>query len=128
MGPVAPPAVPQRSYVALVTPEGGGGPALVVEVDFYGEGRSSGTVRIQSMQVEAPAGRSLELWRVPAGGDPQSLGVIDPRDPFEALRVSVTAGDTLAVSVEPPGGSPSGAPTGPVILSGPLVRSEEHTS
>src|SRR3546814_6632779 len=65
MRPVAPPAVPQRSYVALVTPEGGGGPALVVEVDFYGEARSSGTVRIQSLQVEAPAGRSLELWRVP---------------------------------------------------------------
>src|SRR3546814_16742990 len=95
--PVAPPAVPQRSYVALVTPEGGGGPALVVEVDFYGEDRSSGTVRIQSLQVEAPAGRSLELWRVPAGGDPQSLGVIDPRDPFEALRVSVTAGDGKGV-------------------------------
>jgi anti-sigma-K factor RskA len=41
---------------------------------------------------------------------------------FARTNVAVEPGDTLAVSVEPPGGSPSGAPTGPVILSGPLVE------
>ncbi len=30
---------------------------------------------------------------------------------------------TLAVSVEPTGGSPTGLPTGPVILTAPLIRS-----
>ncbi len=30
---------------------------------------------------------------------------------------------TLAVSVEPAGGSPTGLPTGPVILTAPLIRS-----
>ncbi|WP_193370304.1 anti-sigma factor [Pelagibius marinus] len=122
LGQVVPPAVPQQSYVALVTPEGEGGPALLVEVDFYGDDRQEGRITIQSVQVEAPAGRSLELWRVPAGGSPQSMGVIAPRDPFTPLETAVEAGDTLAVSVEPPGGSPSGAPTGPVILSGPLIE------
>jgi anti-sigma-K factor RskA len=29
---------------------------------------------------------------------------------------------TYAVSVEPPGGSPSGAPTGPVVFSGKLIE------
>ncbi|HLX30501.1 MAG TPA: anti-sigma factor, partial [Casimicrobiaceae bacterium] len=29
---------------------------------------------------------------------------------------------TLAVSLEPPGGSPSGKPTGPVLYSGPIER------
>jgi anti-sigma-K factor RskA len=29
---------------------------------------------------------------------------------------------SMAISVEPAGGSPTGAPTGPVILSGPCVK------
>ena len=29
-------------------------------------------------------------------------------------------GATIAISVEPPGGSPTGAPTGPVVASGSL--------
>jgi anti-sigma-K factor RskA len=34
----------------------------------------------------------------------------------------VAAQATLAVSVEPPGGSPTGLPTGPVIASGKLTK------
>ena len=34
------------------------------------------------------------------------------------------AGGLLAVSVEPPGGSPSGAPTGPIVYTGELVPME----
>jgi len=28
----------------------------------------------------------------------------------------------LAITLEPPGGSPTGAPTGPVIMSGDVLR------
>jgi anti-sigma-K factor RskA len=122
IGPVVPPMAPRQSYVALVTPEGGGGPALVVEVDFPDTESRVGIVTVRSLEVAAPEGRDLELWRVPAGGAPQSLGLLEDYRLFAKANVAVEPGDTLAVSVEPPGGSPTGAPTGPVILSGPLVE------
>ena len=64
---------------------------------------------------------------IPKDGTPHSMGVMPPDKPMHAvLPVDVAAnfveGMTLAVSVEPAGGSPSGLPTGPVIASGALVR------
>jgi anti-sigma-K factor RskA len=38
------------------------------------------------------------------------------------LRVLFAAGAALAVSLEPPGGSPTGAPTGPIVGLGQLGR------
>lgn len=74
----------------------------------------------------ALAGRVAELWVIPADGRPRSLGVIDPaaaraRATAEAMRVFLSAGATLAVSLEPQGGSPTGQPTGPVVLTGRIV-------
>jgi anti-sigma-K factor RskA len=40
-----------------------------------------------------------------------------PRD----LAGRITADSALAASMEPPGGSPTGQPTGPVIASGQLT-------
>lgn len=122
IGPFAPPVAQQQNYVALVTPEGGSGPALIVDVTFPDPGSRAGIVTIRSLQVAAPQGRTLELWRVPAGGTPESLGLLQDYRRFSKGDVVVEPGDTLAVSVEPPGGSPTGAPTGDVILSGPLVE------
>jgi anti-sigma-K factor RskA len=48
-------------------------------------------------------------------GRPVRLEV--PRD----LVARITADTALAVSMEPPGGSPTGQPTGPVIASGKLT-------
>jgi anti-sigma-K factor RskA len=75
----------------------------------------------------APAGRSFELWMLPDGGNPVSLGLLPE---MGAGQLSLSAAQlgvlmrtmTLAVSVEPLGGSPTGAPTGPVILQAPLIR------
>jgi anti-sigma-K factor RskA len=72
--------------------------------------------------------RVLELWAVPPQGTPRSLGLISnngvtviARDklPERVLESSKTS--ALAVSVEPPGGSPTGAPTGPVVFAGKLT-------
>jgi anti-sigma-K factor RskA len=117
LGLLPPPAEPARNYVALVTPEGGGGPAMIVEVDT-----ASGIATVRALRVETPENRALELWRVADGAAPQSLGLIDPATPVLQLAVAAEPGDTLAISVEPLGGSPTGAPTGPVILSGPLIQ------
>ena len=72
-------------------------------------------------------GQVPELWVVPPDGRPRSLGVIAPD-----VSLSVRAGDavkdllatdaSLAISVEPAGGSPTGQPTGPIVLTGKIVR------
>lgn len=71
-------------------------------------------------------GHDAELWVIPAGGKPYSLGVVDQRAPqWRAPPTGSAAllvpGATLAVSVEPRGGSPTGQPTGAVILTGMIA-------
>ena len=68
----------------------------------------------------APAGQVHQLWIIAPGAAPVSLGLLDGT----ALRLTYpapTAGWTLAVSVEPTGGSTTGAPTGPVILAAQIA-------
>ena len=70
--------------------------------------------------------RAMELWLIPAGDKPHSLGLIEPGRPVRLdvprdLVGRITADTALAVSMEPPGGSPTGQPTGPVIASGKLT-------
>jgi len=74
-----------------------------------------------------PAGKSLELWMLPKDLPPKSLGVIPdsgmgrvalPAPPDLALA-NVPA---LAVSLEAAGGSPTGAPQGPVLYTGKVER------
>jgi anti-sigma-K factor RskA len=70
--------------------------------------------------------RAMELWLIPAGDKPHSLGLIAPGRPMRIevprdLVTRISADTALAVSLEPPGGSPTGQPTGPVIASGKLT-------
>ncbi len=66
-------------------------------------------------------GRALELWAVPPQGAPRSLGLVRPSGLTTVLRAQLLR-DTaaFAVSVEPEGGSPTGAPTGPIVSLGSL--------
>jgi len=71
--------------------------------------------------------RAFELWALPgAGAAPVSLGLL-PVQGETVLAVSpqtrplLERGGALAVSVEPPGGSPTGQPTGPVVYQGKLA-------
>jgi len=93
---------------------------------FSADGRSLVTRPLQPVALQTD--RVLELWAVPPQGAPRSLGLISAsgvsviaRDklPQQVLDRSRTA--ALAVSVEPPGGSPTGAPTGPVVFAGKLT-------
>lgn len=68
-----------------------------------------------------------ELWVIPADGKPRSLGTMPTGKQMHvrlavALAQLLQQGATIAISVEPRGGSPTGKPTGPVVVSGALSR------
>lgn len=73
-----------------------------------------------------PANRSAELWWIGSDGMPVSMGVI-PTTGRQVLSREQSMPDngapTFAVSVEPTGGSPTGAPTGKVITTFQAIRS-----
>lgn len=66
---------------------------------------------------------SLELWVITEAG-PVSIGVL-PTSGSGTMPMPIgVSGDqlTLAISLEPVGGSPTGKPTGPVLTSGPAIK------
>lgn len=72
-----------------------------------------------------PAHRAAELWLIPTGQKPIPIGMIAASGPTTitldgALLARLGPTAALAVSVEPPGGSPTGQPTGPVIGKGSI--------
>jgi anti-sigma-K factor RskA len=79
------------------------------------------TIEVVGTVPEA-AGKSYELWALPRGGGaPVSLGLLPAagsaeRALSEPQRLALLAADKVAVSVEPPGGSPTGSPTGPIVI------------
>jgi anti-sigma-K factor RskA len=108
---------PGGTYIAIVS-RPGERPALIVNVD-----PASKSAYLVPVSLEAPAGRSLELWFIGSGEKPRSMGLLKP----QAERRSLPAGAqiekaSLAVSVESEGGSRTGLPTGPVVYSGQLIK------
>jgi anti-sigma-K factor RskA len=76
----------------------------------------------------AQAGKSYELWALPdSGAAPVSLGVIPAvgeidRELTDAQRAALRGASKVAVSLEPEGGSTTGAPTGPVLFVAERVK------
>lgn len=78
-------------------------------------------------ELAADPAHAHELWVIPADGKPRSLGTMPATARMHArlepaMASQLQQGATLALSVEPPGGSPTGSPTGPVVASGKLER------
>ena len=104
------------------TIEGGGARRFVATVDL-----KRATVAVVPASFSADATRVPELWLIPPGGKPLAVGLLRADRAVviaipPALLARTESGATLAVSLEPPGGSPTGAPTGPVIGAGKLTR------
>lgn len=84
-------------------------------------------IRVIGHQEMAPD-TAWELWMLPdAGGKPRSLGLITTHETQEVdipadLVPAINAAWGMAMSVEPKGGSPSGAPSGPVLYSGQCTK------
>ncbi|WP_099865738.1 anti-sigma factor [Pararhizobium haloflavum] len=89
---------------------------------------ASGSIEIVPAAFGAPERQSLELWLIEnEGAAPLSLGVIPPTGRGaivvqDDVRALMAEGAILALSLEPEGGSPTGAPTGPVVASGAARR------
>jgi len=102
--------------------DGGGHHHFVATVDA-----KRSTIAVVPAAFSADDTRVPELWLIPSDGKPRALGLLSadrsvsitmPTD-LAALTVSNAV---LAVSLEPPGGSPTGQPTGPVIATGKLTN------
>lgn len=92
----------------------------------------SGRLRLAPVAAAASApgvadAKSLEVWLTPEGAAPVSLGVVNTNSHGEivvpkAVRTRLRDGATVTLSLEPAGGSPTGAPTGKILSSGIVGR------
>jgi anti-sigma-K factor RskA len=85
----------------------------------------SRTLVITPARIVVPGERVRQLWLIPEGGTPISLGLVAPegvqrRVIAAEVAARFAAGATIAVSDEPSGGSPTGQPTGAVLAAGSL--------
>ncbi|SEL07258.1 Anti-sigma-K factor RskA [Pseudoxanthomonas sp. GM95] len=86
----------------------------------------SGRMTIMPMSPTREDGRVPELWIIPKGGAPVSMGILDTEHVAEHtlpenLRALLNTDALLAITMEQPGGSPSGAPTGSIVAKGGIT-------
>jgi anti-sigma-K factor RskA len=123
LGTLAPPAPAPEGEARLISAlasSAGSDVSLLAALE-----PQAAVLNINRTSGEAPSGRSLELWAIPEGEAPLSLGVLPdaPRARIPLTRelaARIGPGTTLAISDEPAGGSPTGAPTGAVLAAGPV--------
>jgi anti-sigma-K factor RskA len=114
----------QQDRLVAVLQQDPTAPAFLLTLDTQNR-----TLVVRRVSATPEAGRSYELWLISSRfSSPRSLGVVG-NDEFtqHALPGNYDAdtlrGASYAVSLEPAGGSPSGAPTGPVLFTGKAVES-----
>jgi len=83
----------------------------------------SGEVRLTALSGDKVPDKDYQLWAIQGDAAPKSLGLIkidarnDVKLPADVLA-AFGPGTTLAISLEPLGGSPKATPTGPVVAVG----------
>lgn len=117
--PVRPATPSAETPVLLATLAGNGGVAATIAYD-------SAAARLTIVPgVLDNSQRDAELWIIPEGGKPHSLGTINPIQPTSkqapvAVRDLIARGATLAITLEPRGGSATGNATGPIVATGKI--------
>lgn len=111
---------PQAGATLVVSLESPDSPVRFVAL-YQQDGNS---MRGSALAGSPGAGKDFELWYVPEdGSNPLSLGVLPDSGPVTIdlppdIAARFAEGATLAISVEPDGGSPTGTATGPVVAAG----------
>ncbi|HEX4768646.1 MAG TPA: anti-sigma factor [Lichenihabitans sp.] len=118
---IEPPPAATGKFVAVLQRDANS-PAMILDVDI-----AARRLTIRPVSTEEPADKSLQLWLInPEVGGARSLGLLSNRALTQAslkdYDPAVIARATYAVTLEPLGGSPTGAPSGPPILSGKLLN------
>jgi anti-sigma-K factor RskA len=97
-----------------------GTPGWLASVD-----RTHGTVLMVPVPATADAqGRVPELWIIPAGHAPRSLGAVSINEahtvevPPDSRAALSAPGSVLAITLEPAAGMPHAAPSGPIVAKG----------
>jgi anti-sigma-K factor RskA len=88
--------------------------------------KSSRRLLVSEVHMPVSPRHDYQLWLIPVGGKPHSLGVMPARPHMqlvlaEPIGAFIGRGATLAVSLEPAGGSPTDQPSGPVVASGAMT-------
>lgn len=97
--------------------------SLIIAAAYFEE---DGRLLVDRQQGGARPGRALELWLIPEGAEAAiSLGVL-PAETLATLTIPAElragiAGGLLAISDEPPGGSPTGVATGDILAVGEIT-------
>lgn len=113
-------ATPDIQYVAVLAD---GQSSASMLVTFDPKNKKLLLKRLGAVQEQAD--KSLELWALPPGAAPKSLGVLG-REPV--IRLTAALSDmrevpALAITLEPKGGVPPGSgPTGPILFKGALIN------
>ena len=115
------PTVVNAGYMASTIQQDNGTTGWTATMDL----QHARMVVVPATPVAFDQGRAPELWLIPAGGKPISVGMIARDKPTTlaldpALLAQLGPTAALAVSVEPIGGSPTGQPTGAVIAKGAI--------
>ena len=106
-------------------------PAWMAQVDRNGGLELAAIRPVGAETPSTPPDKVMQLWALPPGATgPTSLGLL----PREGGRVSIAApavkpvnGMLIEISLEPPGGSPIGRPTGPILFIGRLSEAGPRT-
>jgi anti-sigma-K factor RskA len=90
-------------------------PAFLLSVDI-----DKRTVTVRPVAADKPSDKTYQLWIAQPGIPPKSLGLIGSdeftvREALSDYDPAIISKATYGISLEPAGGSPTGAPTGPVI-------------
>lgn len=116
---------PQGERPALVADIAVEDSDLAIHAGWFAE---AGELLVIRESGNVPAGSDLELWVVAGDEAPVSLGLVPDAGQGDRLRYGLPASVAerlpeamLAVSQEPPGGSPTGAPTGPILGTAPIT-------
>ncbi len=108
---------PQPVMVAVLLNESDAGPGAIVEA------YADDTVRLLPLEnFDVPAGQVLQVWTLPdAQTGPVSLGTLTDRGAMTLAGPDLPppqAGQLYEITIEPAPGSPTGRPTGPILVKG----------